>query len=140
MKNSLPPWLNVLCIIFIFATLTYGAAIFMSPSYNYDPDKGIHNFKPFFAAIFMLFTYFSIILSSFLFVNYQLATIILFVLLFVSLIVFTVGTQLKEKDDKTTAFSIASAILGLAAGIPFGDALRGGSKQQKTENSPTPKL
>ena len=126
--SKVPYWLNILLVIFIFATLMFGAATFLRESGN--PRYEV--FIP--AGIFFLF-WFLIQFASILFSDADLATVMMVILLMIGLIVLAIAIRSKEESDKSTFIHIAAALLGLALGIPFGERLRKGRANMTARRS-----
>lgn len=127
MGNNLPNWLNVVCVSAIFATAIYGAILFLDPQFKYDDQNlNIHNFRFFFPAFIAAVIYAGLLFITSLFNNYDLATVVFLLLLFVGFCVLAAGVFTENEHNRVKFFEVASAVLGLGLGIPFGEKLRQG--------------
>jgi hypothetical protein len=127
-QNNLPNWLNIVFVSVIFVTCIYGGIRFMDPAFKYEPGLGIHNYRLFFPAGIAAVLYSGLLFVTTLFSEYDLATVMFVLLLVVGFAVLAAGVFTKDEANKVKFFELASAVLGLGFGIPFGERLRSGHK------------
>lgn len=122
MKTALPDWFNIIFAAVILCTVVYGTVVFMNKEYN--PAVGIANFWAYFPAFITAFMYGMLLFITTLFADYDLSTVMFLILLVTGLVVLTFGAFSKGEREQAKYFEVASAVLGLALGIPFGEKLR----------------
>jgi peptidoglycan/LPS O-acetylase OafA/YrhL len=125
-NNKIPDWLNTLLAATLFLFLVAAAIMFLSDFHS----TGVKNYETFYPSAIIGIAYFVILFIASLF-STDMANIMMVTLLIAGFIVLGIGFYSKEKDDKTTSFEFAAAILGLALGIPFGERLRKSPAQVK---------
>lgn len=122
-NNTLPNWLNILCVLCILSALVYGAIVFTNGNYD-SSSPWIVNFKSFIPSFIIALMYGIILFITNFFAVADLSTTFLVIFFITGLIFISIGLYLKNDSDKSTLFHIAATFLGIATGIPFGEKIR----------------
>jgi ABC-type transport system involved in multi-copper enzyme maturation permease subunit len=133
-SNEIPDWLNILLVGTIFITLLIGAVVFYS---KLNQASGAHDYEAFIPSGLCLGLYFVILFITNLFSSSDFATVMMVTLLITGLAILSIGIFSKNESNKSTAFELASPILGLALGIPFGERLRLASRKNEEDETET---
>lgn len=119
-NNKIPNWLNIALVISIFGTMLIGATVFLNQSVQ---GRG-NNYEAFIPAGVCLGLYFLIQFVTILFSNADLASVMMIIFLAGGVVVLVISAYSKDDQLKSNLFHVASAVIGLALGIPFGEKLR----------------
>lgn len=124
LNNTFPNWLKILWALCILGTLVYGAIGFSNGNYDSN-SEWIVNFKSFIPPFVIAVMYGVILFITNFFAVADLSTTLLVGFLIIGLILISIGLYFKNDSDKSTfLFHTATAFLGIAMGIPFGEKIR----------------